>query len=271
KTYGKGSIQKLGQSEFPPIDVISTGSNYLDAATGVGGLPLGRIVEIYGPESSGKTTICLHTVANAQKKGYTAAIIDMEHALDMTYAKNLGVDTDELLFAQPDYGEQAFNVIKELADTGEVDVIVLDSIAACVPKSEMEGEVGDANVGKQARMLSQALRILAPIISKNNVLLIMCNQIRMKIGVMWGNPETTAGGEATKFYASMRLEVRKSLGKEGDDVTYNKTKVKIVKNKVAPPYKTAEFNVLFGTGIDAIGEVIERAHELGVIKIWGKT
>jgi recombination protein RecA len=266
KEYGQGSIVKWQNAKIPKLETISTGSLGLDMAIGIGGLPRGRIVEIYGPESSGKTTMCLHAIAEAQKKGLKAAIIDMEHSMDLSYAKNIGVNIEELIFSQPDYGEQALNTIRSLAETGEVGIILLDSMAACVPKSERDGEIGDSSIGKQARMFSQAFRIFTPILENNNVLLLMTNQLRMKIGVIMGSPEVTACGEAAKFYASVRLDVRKMILKENDEAIANKIKIKVVKNKVGNPYKVVEFQIKYGIGIDKERELVDVASELNIIQ-----
>ncbi len=270
KQYGKGSIMKLGANALNlSIDVIPTGSILLDAALGVGGYPRGRIVEIYGPESSGKTTLALHAIAEAQKKGGIAAFIDAEHALDPTYAKNLGVNIDELWVSQPDTGEQALEIAESLVRSNAVDIIVVDSVAALTPQAEIEGDMGDAHMGLQARLMSQALRKLTGIISKSGTCLIFINQIRMKIGVMFGNPETTTGGKALKFYASIRLDVRKveTITRGGEeDATGNLVRVKVVKNKVAPPFKKAEFEMLFGSGISRSGSLLDAAVKYEVIE-----
>ena len=267
KQFGKGSIMKLGTDEvISDIPAISTGSLGLDIALGVGGMPRGRVIEIFGPESSGKTTLTLHIIAEAQKAGGTTAFIDAEHALDVNYAKKLGVKTDELLISQPDTGEQALEVTEMLVRSGAIDVIVIDSVAALVPKAEIEGEMGDAHMGLQARLMSQALRKLTAVISKSQTTVIFINQIRMKIGVMFGNPETTTGGNALKFYSSVRLDIRKvSAIKEGEDVIGNRVRVKVVKNKVAPPFKQAEFDVMFNEGISKMGEVVDLAVEKNII------
>jgi len=267
RAFGKGSIMKLGQREALEIESISSGSLGLDIALGIGGLPKGRIVEIYGPESSGKTTLALHCVAEAQKKGGACAFIDAEHALDPAYAKKLGVDIANLLISQPDAGEQALEIADTLVRSGAIDVLVIDSVAALVPRAELEGEMGDALPGLQARLMSQALRKLTASISKSNTLVIFINQIRMKIGVMFGSPETTTGGNALKFYASVRLDIRR-IGaiKNGDDVVGNQTRVKVVKNKVAPPFKVVEFDIMYGGGISKTGELIDLGDKAGVVE-----
>ena len=269
KQFGKGSLMKLGDSrEKLDIEVIPSGSLLLDEALGVGGYPKGRIIEIYGPESSGKTTLALHAIAEAQKKGGIAAFIDAEHALDPTYAKNLGVNIDELWISQPDNGEQALEITESLVRSGAVDIIVVDSVAALTPQAEIEGDMGDSHMGLQARLMSQALRKLTGILSKSNTTIIFINQIRMKIGVMFGNPETTTGGNALKFYASVRMDVRKAdtIGKNSDDISGNRVRVKIVKNKVAPPFKKCELDLMFGTGISYVGSVLDAALKYDLIE-----
>jgi len=264
KQFGKGAIMKLGTGEaLDEIPVISTGSLSLDLALGVGGLPRGRVVEIYGPESSGKTTLCLHAIAEAQKAGGNAAFVDAEHALDTTYAKKLGVQTDDLLVAQPDTGEQALEIVETLVRSGAIDIIVIDSVAALVPRAEIEGEMGDSHMGLQARLMSQALRKLTAAISKSMTTVVFINQIRMKIGVVFGNPETTTGGNALKFYSSVRLDIRRIESiKDGQEVTGSRVRVKVVKNKTAPPFKQAEFDIMFSEGVSKVGELID----LGVDK-----
>lgn len=266
RQFGKGSIMKLGDNKALDIESISTGSLGLDIALGIGGLPCGRVVEIYGPESSGKTTLTLQTVAEAQKMGKTCAFVDAEHALDPVYAGKLGVNIDELLVSQPDTGEQALEIADMLVRSNAVDVVIVDSVAALTPKAEIEGEMGDAHVGLQARLMSQALRKLTANIKKSNTLCIFINQIRMKIGVMFGNPETTTGGNALKFYASVRLDIRRTGAvKDGDEVTGNETRVKVVKNKVAPPFKQADFQILYGRGISKQGELLDLGVKEGLV------
>ncbi len=267
KTYGKGSIMKLGDNAIEKVESISTGSISLDHALGIGGLPKGRVVEIYGPESSGKTTLALHVVAEAQKKGGIAAFIDAEHAFDRFYAQKLGVDVQNLLVSQPDNGEQALEITESLIRSAAIDVIVIDSVAALTPRSEIEGEMGDSKMGLQARLMSQALRKLTATISKTGSICIFINQLREKIGVMFGNPETTTGGNALKFYSSVRLDIRKvSQIKDGENVTGNRAKVKVVKNKVAPPFKKAEFDIVYGEGISRVGEIIDLGVDFNIVK-----
>ncbi len=267
KQFGKGSIMKLGDEVQKSIEVISTGCMTLDHALGIGGVPKGRIIEIYGPESSGKTTLTLHILAEAQKMGGTAAFIDAEHALDPVYAARLGVDTNNLLISQPDTGEQALEICEALVRSGAVDCVIIDSVAALTPKAEIDGEMGDSFMGVQARLMSQALRKLTAIINKSNACVIFINQLRDKIGVMYGNPETTTGGKALKFYSSIRMDIRKTdVIKDGSEIIGNRTKVKIVKNKLAPPFKTAEFDIMYGTGINNEGCVIDMAIELDVVQ-----
>ncbi|MDX5359856.1 MAG: recombinase RecA, partial [Alphaproteobacteria bacterium] len=267
RAFGKGSIMKLGQNEVQAVDVVSTGSLGLDIALGVGGLPMGRVIEVYGPESSGKTTLALHVVAEAQKKGGICAFVDAEHALDPGYARKLGVDVGELIISQPDTGEQALEIADTLVRSGAVSVVVIDSVAALTPKAELEGEMGDSLPGLQARLMSQALRKLTASISRSHCMVIFINQIRMKIGVMFGSPETTTGGNALKFYASVRLDIRR-IGaiKDRDEIVGNQTRVKVVKNKVAPPFKVIEFDIMYGEGISKMGELIDLGVKAGIVE-----
>ncbi|MBL7930003.1 MAG: recombinase RecA [Bacteroidia bacterium] len=267
KTYGKGTIMRMGDSAIEPLEAIPTGSLTLDMALGIGGFPKGRVIEIYGPESSGKTTLAIHAIANVQKNGGIAAFIDAEHAFDRFYAQKLGVDIENLLISQPDNGEQALEIADNLIRSGAIDIIVIDSVAALTPRSEIEGEMGDSKVGLHARLMSQALRKLTATISRTGCCCIFINQLREKIGVMFGNPETTTGGNALKFYASVRLDIRRTGQiKEGENITGNRTRVKVIKNKVAPPFKVAEFDIMYGEGISKTGEIVDLGVECNVIK-----
>ena len=267
KMFGKGAVMKLGERQAVDVDVIPSGSLLLDDALGVGGYPKGRIIEIYGPESSGKTTLALHAIAECQKAGGRAAFVDAEHAIDPVYAKNLGVDVDELILSQPDNGEQALEIVEMLASSGAISLIIVDSVAALVPQAELDGEMGDNSVGLQARLMSKAMRKLAGILNKQNCAVIFINQLREKVGVMYGNPETTSGGRALKFYASIRIDIRRTEAlKSGSDIVGNTVKVKVVKNKVSPPFKTCELDIIYGQGISKESEILDKAVELGLIK-----
>lgn len=267
KSYGKGSVMKLGQCQAVDVEAISTGSLGLDMALGIGGLPKGRVIEIFGPESSGKTTLTLHAVAEAQKKGGTCAFIDAEHAMDPAYAKKLGVQIDDLIISQPDSGEQALEIADTLVRSGAIDLLVIDSVAALVPKAEIEGEMGDSHMGLQARLMSQALRKLTSSIAKTNCVIIFINQIRMKIGVMFGSPETTTGGNALKFYASVRLDIRRiGAVKDKEEITGSQTRVKVVKNKVSPPFRIAEFDIMYGSGISKVGEIVDLGVKFDIVE-----
>ncbi|MFH0969516.1 MAG: recombinase RecA [Patescibacteria group bacterium] len=270
--FGEGMLMKLGEVKRVDVEAISTGSISLDVALGIGGVPRGRVVEIYGPESSGKTTLSLHIISNAQKMGGTAAFIDAEHALDPEYAKKIGVKIDDLLISQPDNGEQALDIVETLVRSNSIDIIVIDSVAALTPKAEIEGDMGDQHMGRHARLMSQALRKLTAIVARSNTIVIFINQIRMKIGIMFGNPETTTGGQALKFYSSVRIDVRRIAQiKKGDEVVGNRTKAKVVKNKVAPPFKTAEFDIMYNEGISLTGDLVDTGAKFEVIKKSGNT